>query len=97
MQEKLNGKRYPDISIEEHIRIINNSTSVQAMAKFSAGIRFSLPALIFKPCFIFLYSMFIKGMVLRFISGVISSALCAYEEFLTQLKLWEIHNTGKRY
>lgn len=97
MQEKINQKRYPDISIEEHIRIINHSTSVQAMERYSAGIKFSLTALIFKPCFIFLQSMFIKGMVLRFISGVISSMLFAYEEFLTQLKLWEIQNTGKRY
>jgi len=90
-------KRYPDALISEHVQLINSSTSKRAMEVFNSGIRTKLINIILKPKLVFLKSIFVEGKIFGGIRGIIVSVLNAYEEFLIQLKLWEIQNTGKRY
>ena len=97
MQNNYIGKYYPYVPISEHIQMLNSSTSEHAVKIFEEGSRANLICIIFKPKVVLLKSLFLKGGIFKGLRGIIISVLNAYEEFLTQLKLWEIQKTAKRY
>jgi hypothetical protein len=94
MQNSNLKEEYPQISIGNHVGLINSSTVSRSMKKYESGNRCYLADILFRPGIVFLKSMLIDFQILHGIRGIIISMLKSYEEFLIYLKLWEIQNTS---
>lgn len=89
-------EKYPETSIDSHIRLINSSTVSQSIKKYEIGDRCHLVDILFRPVAVFLKSILIDFQIFNGIRGIIISVLRSYEEFLVYLKLWEIQNKSGR-
>jgi hypothetical protein len=77
-------------SIREHLKTIQEYTSLGAASLARSGRRFSLARLLGSPVFMFLQQYVAKRGFLDGVPGLVASVLSAFHEFVKYAKLYEL-------
>lgn len=95
-QKHLKGDllHYTYRSVAEHIQQINYFSGIAAKEAYSAGKRFSLIKLLFKPTWRFFRDYFLKHGFLGGYTGLTICYLTAVETYLKIIKLWELEKSN---
>ena len=82
-----------ELTIGERFRELNTASSRDAAALAAQGKRAGLWGLLCSPFLTFLHSYLRRGEWRRGMAGLVTAIFAAYEVFVRQAKLWELHHT----
>jgi glycosyltransferase involved in cell wall biosynthesis len=89
-------EHYSYYSVSDHIRQVNNFTSIAARSYYDEGINSGYMKIIFRPLWKFFRELILKRGFMQGYYGLVISSIISFETFLKYVKLRQLHRNSEK-